>query len=93
MGRLGIEVGDINILVYVRPLVGYKYVIKHGWLCLEKQWSDTQTVHPYQTVVKDISVHSAPVSEYKNVESVFESGSTFFMLGQPYYGARGEVMI
>ncbi|XP_029050758.1 5'-3' exoribonuclease 1 [Osmia bicornis bicornis] len=92
MGRLGIEVGDINILVYVRSLIGYRYVIRHGWLCLEKQWTDTQAAHPYQTVIKDISVHSAPVSPCKNIESVFESGCTFFMLGQPYYGARGEVL-
>ncbi|XP_003702478.2 5'-3' exoribonuclease pacman [Megachile rotundata] len=92
IGRLGIEIGKINVLVYVRPFIGSKYVFSnHTKLYLEKQWSEMQTVHAYQTIVKDISVHCPDVVLYKTVDDIFVPGSICFMLAHPYYGAMGKV--
>ncbi|KAL6430823.1 hypothetical protein ACFW04_006974 [Cataglyphis niger] len=93
MSRLGIDIGDTNVLLYVRTYLGNKYIFGvQGKVTIEKQWSDFPTVYAYQTVVKDISVYSKKLPVYKTMHDIFVPGTFCFMLGYPYYGAMGEVM-
>ncbi|XP_011256685.1 5'-3' exoribonuclease 1 isoform X2 [Camponotus floridanus] len=93
MSRLGIDVGETNVLLYARTYLGNKYVFGvQGKVTIEKQWSDYPTAYAYQTVVKDISVYSKKLPVYKTMHDIFIPGTFCFMLGHPYYGAMGEVM-
>lgn len=93
MSRLGIDVGDTNVLLYVRTYLGIKYIFGvQGKVTSEKQWNDFPIVYAYQTVVEDISVYSRKLPVYKTMHDIFVPGSFCFMLGHPYYGTMGEVM-
>ncbi|XP_076300031.1 5'-3' exoribonuclease pacman isoform X2 [Lasioglossum baleicum] len=92
-GRLGIDLGEIRILIHARPLIGSKYVFgPQGKLFFEKQWSVTPVTYAYQTIVKDISVYEASKAVYKTVDDIFVPGNVCFMLGHPHYGAMGTVV-
>lgn len=92
MSRLGIDVGDTNVLLYVRTYLGIKYIFGvQGKVTSEKQWNDFPIVYAYQTVVEDISVYSRKLPVYKTMHDIFVPGSFCFMLGHPYYGTMGEV--
>ncbi|XP_078043775.1 5'-3' exoribonuclease pacman isoform X2 [Augochlora pura] len=93
-GRLGIEVGEIKILVHVRLMIGSKYIFnRHGKLHFEKQWSNMLTAYAYQTVVKDLSVHNCNITLlYTTIENIFMPGTICFLLGHPHYGAMGTVI-
>ncbi|XP_076236219.1 5'-3' exoribonuclease pacman [Calliopsis andreniformis] len=91
--RFGIELGETNVLILARPLVGSKYIFGcHGKLYLEKQWSDVTIAYAYQVIVKDIEVHCFDTSVYETVDDIFVPGSICFMLGHPHYGAMGKVI-
>nr|XP_033337296.1 5'-3' exoribonuclease 1 [Megalopta genalis] len=91
--RLGIDVGEIKILVHARLMMGSKYIFnRHGKLHFEKQWSDTLTAYAYQTVVQDLSVHNFNVTLYRTVEDIFMPGTVCFLIGHPHYGAMGTVI-
>ncbi|XP_029664328.1 5'-3' exoribonuclease 1 isoform X1 [Formica exsecta] len=93
MSRLGIDIGDTNVLFYARTYLGNKYIFGvQGKVTIEKQWSDFPTAYAYQTVVKNISVYSKKLPVYKTMHDIFVPGTFCFMLGHPYYGAMGEVM-
>jgi len=92
MSRLGIDIGDTNVLLFTRSFLGTKYIFDpQGKVTIEKQWNPFITVHAYQTIVKDISVFSKKLTVYKTMHDIFLPGSYCFMLGYPYYGAMGEV--
>lgn len=92
MSRLGIDVGDTNVLLYARTYLGNRYVFGvQGKVTIEKQWNDYPMAYAYQTIVKDISVYSKKLPVYKTMHDIFIPGTFCFMLGHPYYGAMGEV--
>lgn len=92
MSRLGIDIGDTDMLLYTRLFLGEKYVFNvQGKVTVEKQWNDYPTAYVYQTVVKDISVYSKKLPVYETMHDIFIPGTFCFMLGHPYYGAMGEV--
>lgn len=93
MGRLGIDVGHITVLVHALPLVGREYILgSEGRMTLKKVWSNIEIAYPLQAIVKDISVHNPDFVQYKQVEEVFQVGSDVFMLSNPFYGSKGEVV-
>lgn len=53
--RRGIDIGDVQVLVYVEELQGKRYVCDksgpRGIMSLEKQWSASSTPYPLQTIV------------------------------------------
>ncbi|XP_076630209.1 5'-3' exoribonuclease pacman [Colletes latitarsis] len=90
---LGIEVGETNILIHARPMVGSKYICNNrGEVRFEKQWSESQIAYAYQVIVKNIPVFSHHSLSYKNVDDIFVPGSICFMLGHPHYGGMGKVV-
>lgn len=90
--RLGIDVGDIEILIHAAPIMGRQYVYSaQGKMTLEKQWSDVPQAYAYQVVLKDIAIHNQDFLQFTSITDVFKPKSVCFMLGHPHYGAMGEV--
>jgi hypothetical protein len=46
MNRLGIELGDIDVMVNVLPCLGHKYVAKDHKFVLEKIYSHIKVGYP-----------------------------------------------
>ncbi|XP_039303025.1 5'-3' exoribonuclease 1 isoform X3 [Solenopsis invicta] len=93
MSRLGINIGDTEILLYTRLFLGNKYVFDaQGKVTITKQWNDYPTVYAYQTVVRNISTYSKKLPVFETMHDIFIPGTFCFMLGHPYYGAMGKVM-
>ena len=88
------EIGDVNILVHALPMSGRKYVMGagKGRITLEKQWHGISQPYALQAIVKDILVEDPGLKTYCTVQELFPTGTSAFMLGQPHYGAQGEVI-
>lgn len=94
MSRLGIEIGDTDVLLFTRLFLGNKYVFGvQGKVTIEKQWNNCSSVYAYQTVVRDISTYSKKLPVYETMHDIFIPETFCFMLGHPYYGAMGEVQL
>ncbi|KAM3604372.1 uncharacterized protein V6R79_010194 [Siganus canaliculatus] len=90
--RKGIVVNETTVLLYGQLLTGRKYVPKaNGVVELEKQWAKQVLPFAYQTVVKDIKAFYSYLTCFKNLDELFPPTTTVFMVGNPYYGAMGEV--
>lgn len=92
MSRLGIDIGNTNVLLYARLFLGRKYIFDaQGNLTLEKQWYEFPTAYAYHTVVRDISSYCKVSPIYNSIHDIFVPETVCFMLGHPYYGTMGEV--
>uniref|UniRef100_A0A674P3Q4 5'-3' exoribonuclease 1 n=1 Tax=Takifugu rubripes TaxID=31033 RepID=A0A674P3Q4_TAKRU len=90
--RKGIVVNETAVLLYGQLLTGRKYVPKaNGIVEIEKQWAKQVLPFAYQTVVKDIKAIYSSLPCYKSLDELFPPTTTVFMVGNPYYGAMGEV--
>uniref|UniRef100_A0A8C8JWL5 5'-3' exoribonuclease 1 n=1 Tax=Oncorhynchus tshawytscha TaxID=74940 RepID=A0A8C8JWL5_ONCTS len=90
--RKGITVNETAVVLYTQLLTGRKYVPgQSGQVHLEKQWSKQILPFPYQTIVKDIKAFDSSSTRFKTLEELFPPTTTVFMVGNPYYGAMGEV--
>ncbi|XP_028987929.1 5'-3' exoribonuclease 1 isoform X2 [Betta splendens] len=89
--RKGIIINETEVVLYGQLLTGRKYVPKaSGVVELEKQWSKQVLPFAYQTVVKDIKAYYSYLN-FKSLDELFPQATTVFMVGNPYYGAMGEV--
>uniref|UniRef100_A0A7N6BE64 5'-3' exoribonuclease 1 n=1 Tax=Anabas testudineus TaxID=64144 RepID=A0A7N6BE64_ANATE len=92
MKRKGIIINETEVVLYGQLLTGRKYVPKaNGVVELEKQWAKQVLPFAYQTVVKDIKAYYSILTSFKSLDELFPQGTTVFMVGNPYYGAMGEV--
>ncbi|KAK2895723.1 5'-3' exoribonuclease 1 isoform X2 [Channa argus] len=90
--RKGIIVNETTVVLYGQLLTGRKYVPKaNGEIQLEKQWAKQVLAFAYQTVVKDIKAYYSSLTCFKSLDELFPQETTVFMVGNPYYGAMGEV--
>ncbi|XP_048018576.1 5'-3' exoribonuclease 1 isoform X2 [Megalobrama amblycephala] len=90
--RKGIVINETDVVVYVQLLTGRKYVIgQNGSVHLEKQFAKQVLPFPYQTIVKDIKTFDSSLARFKTLEELFPPGTAVFMVGNPYYGAMGDV--
>eukprot|EP00092_Neocalanus_flemingeri_P006262 GFUD01006736.1.p1 GENE.GFUD01006736.1~~GFUD01006736.1.p1 ORF type:complete len:1636 (+),score=540.21 GFUD01006736.1:158-5065(+) len=92
--RYGVEVGEVMIMVHALPMSGRKFVVgaDKGRITLEKQWHNIHQPYALQAIVKDIMVEDKQYKMYSTVEELFPQHTTAFMLGQPHYGAQGQVI-
>ncbi|CAG9863353.1 unnamed protein product [Phyllotreta striolata] len=91
--RLGILFGDIKVLVYVRQLIGKKFVCNSkGKLELQKQYAPNVSSHPLQSIVYDIKAYDPLKNVSKNVEIVFPKNAMCFTLANPFYGSQAAVL-
>uniref|UniRef100_A0A8C7NNK7 5'-3' exoribonuclease 1 n=1 Tax=Oncorhynchus mykiss TaxID=8022 RepID=A0A8C7NNK7_ONCMY len=90
--RKGIVVNETAVVLYAQLLTGRKYVPgQSGQVHLEKQWSKQIMPFAYQTIVKDIKAFDSSSTRFQTLEELFPPTTTVFMVGNPYYGAMGEV--
>ncbi|XP_068593767.1 5'-3' exoribonuclease 1 [Cebidichthys violaceus] len=90
--RKGIVVNDTSVVLYGQLLTGRKYVPKaDGVVDLEKQWAKQVLPFAFQTVVKDIEAFYSFLTCFKSLDELFPPATAVFMVGNPYYGAVGEV--
>ncbi|XP_041751863.2 5'-3' exoribonuclease 1 isoform X3 [Coregonus clupeaformis] len=90
--RKGVTVNETAVVLYTQLLTGRKYVPgQSGQVHLEKQWAKQILPYPYQTIVKDIKAFDSSSTRFKTLEELFPPTTTVFMVGNPYYGAMGEV--
>ncbi|XP_051556406.1 5'-3' exoribonuclease 1-like isoform X2 [Myxocyprinus asiaticus] len=90
--RKGIVISETDVVVYAQLLTGRKYVIgQNGKVLLEKQFAKQVLPYPYQTIVKDIKAFDSSMAHFKTLEELFPPGISVFMVGNPYYGAIGDV--
>ncbi|XP_063074870.1 5'-3' exoribonuclease 1 isoform X2 [Engraulis encrasicolus] len=88
----GVMINETEVVLYTQLLTGRKYTpTPDGKVHLEKQWSKQILPHAYQTVVKDIKAFDSSTTRFKTLEELYPPGITVFMVGNPYYGAMGEV--
>ncbi|KAG7525653.1 5-3 exoribonuclease 1 [Solea senegalensis] len=92
MKRKGILVNETSVVLYGQLLTGRKFVPKaNGAVELEKQWSKQVLPFALQTIVKDIKAFFSALTCFKSLDDLFPQATTVFMVGNPYYGAMGEV--
>ncbi|KAM6989495.1 5'-3' exoribonuclease 1 isoform 2-T2 [Tautogolabrus adspersus] len=90
--RKGITVNETAVVLYGQLLTGRKYVPKaNGVVELEKQWSKQVLPFAFQTIVKDIQAFYSSLTCFKSLDELFPPSTAVFMVGNPYYGAMGEV--
>ncbi|CAL1580188.1 unnamed protein product [Knipowitschia caucasica] len=90
--RKGILTNEIDVVVYGQLMMGRKFVPKAtGVVELEKQWAKQVLPFPYQAVVKEIRAFYSSLVNFTSLEDLFPSSTAVFMVGNPYYGAMGEV--
>jgi len=80
--------------VHALPMSGRKFVMgsDKSRITLEKQWHNISQPYALQAIVKDILVEDKQFRMYSTVEELFPPNTTAFMLGQPHYGAQGQVI-
>lgn len=92
MNRMGIDLGEITILVCVAPLRNREYTYgPHGKMVLNKMWGEPPVFYPIQSIVQDIAVHDPHYVKHKNVVDIFTVGSKVFMADTIYVGSMGVV--
>ncbi|XP_057713871.1 5'-3' exoribonuclease 1 [Corythoichthys intestinalis] len=90
--RKGIVVNETTVVLYGQLLMGRKYIPKpNGVVELQKQWAKQILPFAYQTVVKDIEAFYSSLTCFKSLEDLYPPHTIVFMVGNPYYGAMGEV--
>ncbi|XP_060762542.1 5'-3' exoribonuclease 1 [Neoarius graeffei] len=90
--RKGVVINETSVLLYAQLLTGRKYVVSpSSQVHLEKQWAKQILPFAYQAIVKDIKAFDSSLSRFKTLEELFPVSTTVFMVGNPYYGAMGEV--
>ncbi|XP_018578700.1 5'-3' exoribonuclease 1-like, partial [Anoplophora glabripennis] len=90
--RMGIEVGETNVLVHVQVMTGRRYAFsQNGRINLEKVFTSNIAYYPLQSIVSDISTYDSYHSTFRSIHDVFPLGSTCFILTNLYYGSQGIV--
>ena len=84
--------GEIQVMLDVRLLTGYKTIFEGGTVRLEKTWSTAITQFPLQVCIRNVDV--APdtlLQETMLLKDYFRPGSAVCYLGKVNYGALGTV--
>ncbi|CAG9132811.1 unnamed protein product [Plutella xylostella] len=95
MGRLGIELGDVNILIHAVNLKGYKYLIEDNTrMVLEPEWCSVSCGHALQaTVAADQARTAQARCRLSTPQEAYPPGHTVFLLTPTqYYGQSAKVI-
>ncbi|XP_047520922.1 5'-3' exoribonuclease 1 isoform X3 [Pieris napi] len=95
MNRLGIELGDVNVIVHAKNLKGYKYVIQDNVrMAMEEEWCDTPCGYAFQAIVANAKASELkPPAKYLTPTEAYPTGDTVFLLTQgQYYGCLATVV-
>ncbi|XP_053379748.1 5'-3' exoribonuclease 1-like isoform X2 [Mercenaria mercenaria] len=91
--RLGIVIGETQILLRALPMTGRKYIFSsQGRVTMDKQFGKLPVSFAKQATVKDIAVHDPEFCQFKTLKEYLPEGNPVFMLGWPHYACQGEVI-
>ena len=100
MERQGINVGNVELLIYAQVLQGKRYVVNKrgagakGMVALVKEWSPIPEPFIYQTTVKDIAAFAPEYKEpVTSLTELFPPKSHCFIVSPPHYGSLAEVRV
>lgn len=90
--RLGVDLGEIDQLIHVYPLLNREYLnTGDGKLTLSKNWSKVSFSVAPITVVQNLVVFAKDLENYKCVEDVLTKDSTVFLMNKGYYGCEATI--
>ncbi|XP_052738346.1 5'-3' exoribonuclease 1 [Bicyclus anynana] len=95
MNRLGIELGEVNVIVHAVNLRGYKYAIQDNVsMVLEEEWCKVACGYALQSVVAAVATHPRPPAKFLTPRDAYPPGDHCFLLtnGQ-YYGCMATVKV
>ncbi|KAM3961555.1 LOW QUALITY PROTEIN: 5'-3' exoribonuclease pacman [Aphomia sociella] len=96
LNRLGIELGDVKIIIHAVNLRGFKYLIQdNSKMALEPEWCQVACGYAQQAVVRAPGPGAAAAAppRYCTAQQAYPPGGVVFLLtpGQ-YYGAMATVV-
>lgn len=92
MLRLGIDLGSVDQLLHVYPLINREYLnTGDGKLTLSKNWSKIPLAVARITVVENLKVFARDLEKFKSFEDVFTKDSTVFLMNKSYYGCEATI--
>lgn len=90
--RLGVDLGDIEQLLHVYPLLNRSYLnTGDNKLTLSKNWSKIPLAVARITVVEHLEVFAPDMEMFKRFEDVFSKDSTVFLMNKGFYGCEATV--
>ncbi|XP_045764517.1 5'-3' exoribonuclease 1 isoform X1 [Maniola jurtina] len=94
MNRLGIELGDVSVIVHAVNLRGYKYIIQDNVsMVREEEWCKVACGYALQGVVSAVATQMQPPTKFLTPRQAYPPGDHCFLLtnGQ-YYGCMATVV-
>ncbi|KAG8833381.1 hypothetical protein FRC17_010777 [Serendipita sp. 399] len=90
--RFGVIIGDVGILVHLRPLKGLK-LLDDGALAKEWEGESSEVDVPIQLIVKEVSFEDERFKEHPAppLAQDFPLGSMVFFLGEHAYGVVAQI--
>ncbi|CAK1552844.1 unnamed protein product [Leptosia nina] len=95
LNRLGIELGDVHVLIHATNLKGYKYAIQNNvHMVMEEEWCQTPCGYALQAVVADAkAANLRPPAKFLTITDAYPTGDSVFLLTQgQYYGCLATVV-
>ncbi|XP_059468376.1 5'-3' exoribonuclease 1 [Neocloeon triangulifer] len=92
-GRLGIIVGDIEVMMRVRVLEGRKFAYSaHGKVTVEKKWGAKEECCAVQTVVPSLKALAPQISQFDTIHDVFKPDTLCFLTHPQNYGYTAKIL-
>ncbi|XP_041976065.1 5'-3' exoribonuclease 1 isoform X2 [Aricia agestis] len=93
MSRLGIDLGQVDVIIHAATLTGYKYVLSDGGMVVREQWSTRPCGYAVQAVVRTVRAAPRPPPRFTSPADAYPPGSTCFLLTKSnYYGCKATVI-
>ncbi|VVD04059.1 unnamed protein product [Leptidea sinapis] len=95
MNRLGIELGDVHVLIHAVNLKGYKYIIQDNTrMVLEEDWCTMPCGYALQAIVPNVKCSQLrPPTKFYTPAEAYPPGDSVFLLTQgQYYGCLATVV-
>ncbi len=94
--RQGINLGNVELLIYAHVLQGKRYVVSKGGdkgtVALVKEWSPIGEPFAYQTCVRDIAAFAPDYKvQVSSLTELFPPKTNCFIISPPHYGSLAEV--
>lgn len=90
--RLGVDLGEVNQLLHVYPLLNREYLnTGDGQLTLSKIWSKNPLAVARIGVIEHLNVFEKDMENVKRLEDVFTKGSIIFLMNKGYYGCEATI--
>ncbi|XP_045534425.1 5'-3' exoribonuclease 1 [Papilio machaon] len=95
MNRLGIELGDVNIIVHAVNIKGYKYIIQDNTKMVRKaEWCEVPCGYALQAVVPSANAYVTQTpGKFCSPQEAYPAGDHVFLLTQgQYYGCLAKIV-